>query len=198
MDGVCVTGIEQQVLTNHGRALKRLQKDIAERWKATVTDVDALHGVLDGLNMDVTQIGAIQGSSRIMSSGDIESYEIKEMVHGIACWTLLIASLYAVVLGPVIGIIVAVKKWLSGPDGGIRSGLGEIIKSKVKSSITPKLRQPLANAFCDRNNREQILPELNAKVLRHILDRILENCQNALADQRKRFEENAKRLLAAY
>ncbi len=93
---VCVSqGLNNRFSQTYGRALKRLQKDIAERWKATVTDVDALHGVLDGLNMDVTQIGAIQGSSRIMSSGDIESYEIKEMVHGIACWTLLIASLYA-------------------------------------------------------------------------------------------------------
>lgn len=58
--------------------------------------------------------------------------------------------------------------------------------------------QPLTNAFGDRKNKEEVVGKLDETVLRHILDRILENCQNALADQRKRFDENAKRLLAAY
>ncbi len=195
-------GLDNRFSKTYGRSLKRLQEEIAKRWKTMVDDIQPWCGVLAGMDMDVSRIGAIQGTSEIVSTGGAESYKIKEVVHGLAFWSSIYIILYAVVLGPVLAIIGVIKDILNdiwnGPDDSPGIGFRQIIKLQAKNLITPKLREPLTNAFCKKDNMKQVLPEIGEKVLRRILDRILENCRDALADQRRRFEENVIRLLAAY
>lgn len=191
-------GLDNRFSKTYGRSLKRLQEDIARRWETIVDDVQPWCGVLAGMDMDVARIGAIQGASEIVSSGGAESHEIKEVVRGFAFWSAIGIVLSVVVYGPVLAIIGALKDLWDGSDDCPSIGLRQMIKLQAERLITPKLREPLTNAFCKRDNREEVLVKIDEKVLRHILDRILENCRDALADQRRRFEENVVRLLAAY
>ncbi len=189
-----VVGVSQErnrvFSMTYGRSLKRLQKEIEERWEKTVKGDDFWCHILGAVNMDSARIGTMQGTERILG-GDVESREIKDLVYDFAFWTALLLLVWGVVLG-------SWDRISSLFDHRENGGFGRLFETLLKSSIEPKLRQPLTNAFSDRKNKEEVVGKLDETVLRHILDRILKNCQNALADQRKRFEENVERLLATY
>lgn len=174
---------------HYGRALQCLRKDVEERWKVLVNEKSALHGILDGMNMDVTQVGIIQLSSGVFSDGQAAE-AVQKTVHRFAFLDIMLHTMLTLIWPLLFPVFKLILKLMS--DGQ------SIRRDWLASKISNQLERTLFGCFSDEKNRNIILNELNAKVLRHILDRILENCQNALADQRKRFEENVRKLLAAY
>lgn len=82
----------------YGRSLKRLQKAIEERWEKTVKGDDFWCHILGAVNMDSARIGTIQGADRILTGGDVESREIKDLVYDFAFWMALLSLVWGVLL----------------------------------------------------------------------------------------------------